>query len=274
MEILMNYSKKLSFLLSLFSFTSVFPYKVNAQEKECEIVQSKTIVNADSSLSEKKEVPSNITNETSKDAPDIEHVDFNSEVNKKDSNLNEKKVDEIVLPSFKYKNYDCQEGCLRKSKSKSYNLIDRYKRFPHSVNKVIFNMCSDCAVKKVLSDPSVNINNNNDLKSTSCNIHYILGLLPNCCPRCYNRVYKAIVMAYCSCPYQFDVRYNIFETAFDNNNDNVSYEQFLYSLRSRIFQDYFSEKTDYDSTVNKAKEIDEEIEKNKIFLSKKTHNES
>ena len=275
----MNYSKKLSFLLSLFSFSSVLLYKVNAQEQECEIVQSKTIVNADngnadSSLSEKKEVPSDINNETSKDTPDIEHVDFNSEVNKKDSNLNEKKVDEIVLPSFKYKNYDCQEGCLSKSKSKSYNLVDRYKWFQHSVNKVIFNMCSDCAVKKVLSDPSVNINNNNDLKSTSCNIHYILGLLPNCCSHCYNRVYKAIVMAYCSCSYQFDVRYNIFETAFDNNNDNISYEQFLYSLRSRIFQDYFSEKTDYDSTVNKAKEIDEEIEKNKIFLSKKTHNES
>ena len=277
MEIFMNYLKKLPFFLSLFSFPSILLCKVEAQKSE--IMQVETIVNADnssvdSSPCDKKEVSLNRKNETSKDATDIKQVDFNSEVGKKDSHVINKKSDEIVFPKFKYKNYDCQEGCPFKSISKPYNLIDRYKWFRHSMNRVIFNMCSDCAVNKVLSDPSVNFTRNTDFKSITCNINYILDMLPNCCSHCYDLIYKALIMAYCSCPYQFNAKYNIFETAFDNNDDNVSYEHFLYSLRSRLFQDYFSEKADYDFTLNKAKEIDEEIEQSKIFRSQKSHNEN
>lgn len=322
----MNCSKKISFLLVLFSFSSVLLNEVNAQELKNETVLSETIVNADngsanSSLCEKKEVLSNSKNETSKDVTNIKQVDFSSEVNKKDSNVNmdnnsvdssfcdnkkevlsnsknetskdatdvqqvnfnsevnkkdsdvsNNKVDEIISPKFKYKNYDCREKCSHKDNGKSYNLVDRYNRFQHSVNKVIFNMCSDCAVKKVLSNPSVN--NHIDFRSDACNMHYILSLLPNCCSRCYDRVCKAIVMAYCSCPHQYDAKYNIFETTFDNDDDNVSYEYFLYSLRSRLFQDYFFKKVDYDFIFNNAKEIDEEIERSKIFRLKKTHTEN
>ena len=183
-------------------------------------------------------------------------------------NLNNERIDKSsmsseILSNLKYKNYDCDKCCLGKQTRESYNLIDRDGRLKSSLNTVIFNMCLDCATDKIFS-------NNPDLfkrheNGVSCNINKILELLSDCCPSCYEHIRKAIILAYCNCPYQFDKKYDIFKTTFESNEKNDSYENFLYSLQSRTIQDYLDQKKDYETISKEIQNMNDEIKTIKSF---------